>query len=82
MALSMNKTELVIQLLKVAIAIAFAAHFLWWSLTVLQRLPALIGRKAKCSQQKGPAVSDGPLGRDLISIGERTTRSSPIRWTK
>jgi len=30
----MNKTELVIQLLKIAIGIAFA----WWSLAVLQRL--------------------------------------------
>jgi hypothetical protein len=34
----MNKTELVIQLLKIAIGIAFAAYFLWWSLAVLQRL--------------------------------------------
>ena len=32
----MNKTELVIQLLKIAIGIAFAAYFLWWSLAVLQ----------------------------------------------
>ena len=30
MALSMDKTELVIQLLKAAVAIAFAAYFLWW----------------------------------------------------
>jgi ABC-type arginine transport system ATPase subunit len=37
---SMNKTELVIQLLKIAIGIAFAAYFLWWSLAVLERLPA------------------------------------------
>jgi hypothetical protein len=37
--LPMNKTELVIQLLKIAIGIAFAAYFLWWSLAVLERLP-------------------------------------------
>ena len=37
---SMNKTELVIQLLKIAIGIAFAIYFLWWSLAVLERLPA------------------------------------------
>jgi hypothetical protein len=36
----MNKTELVIQLLKIAISIAFGAYFLWWSLAVLERLPA------------------------------------------
>lgn len=36
---SMNKTELVVQLLKIAIAIAFAAYFLWWSSVVLQKLP-------------------------------------------
>jgi hypothetical protein len=36
----MNKTELVIQLLKIAIGIAFGAYFLWWSLAVLERLPA------------------------------------------
>jgi hypothetical protein len=33
-SLSMNKTELVIQLLKVAIGIAFAAYFFWSSLAV------------------------------------------------
>jgi hypothetical protein len=38
--LSMNKTELAIQLRKIAIGIAFAAYFLWWSLAVLERLPA------------------------------------------
>jgi hypothetical protein len=36
----MNKTELVIQLLKIALGIAFAVYFLWWSLAVLQKLPA------------------------------------------
>jgi hypothetical protein len=36
----MNKTELVIQLLKIAIGIAFAGYFLWWSLAVLQKLPS------------------------------------------
>jgi hypothetical protein len=35
----MNKTELVIQLLKIAIGVAFGAYFLWWSLAVLERLP-------------------------------------------
>jgi hypothetical protein len=36
----MNKTELAIQFHKIATGIAFAAYFLWWSLSVLERLPA------------------------------------------
>jgi hypothetical protein len=36
----MNKTELAIQFRKIAIGIAFTAYFLWWSLPVLERLPA------------------------------------------
>jgi hypothetical protein len=35
----MNKTELVIQLIKIIIAIAFGA-ILWWTLAVLQKLPS------------------------------------------
>jgi hypothetical protein len=34
----MTRTELIIQLLKVAIGLAFAAYFVWWSLQVLDRL--------------------------------------------
>ena len=34
----MSRTELVIQLLKVAIGLAFGAYFVWWSLEVLDRL--------------------------------------------
>jgi hypothetical protein len=34
----MNRTELIIQLLKVAIGLAFGAYFVWWSLEVLDRL--------------------------------------------
>ena len=34
----MTRTELIIQLLKVAIGLAFAAYFVWWSLEVLNRL--------------------------------------------
>ena len=35
----MNRTELVIQLLKIVIGLAFGAYFLWWSVEVLNRLP-------------------------------------------
>jgi hypothetical protein len=34
----MTRTELIIQLLKVAIGLAFCAYFVWWSLEVLDRL--------------------------------------------
>jgi hypothetical protein len=34
----MTRTELIIQLLKVAIGLAFGAYFVWWSLEVLERL--------------------------------------------
>jgi hypothetical protein len=33
-----TRTELIIQLLKVAIGFAFGAYFVWWSLQVLDRL--------------------------------------------
>jgi len=36
----MTRTELIIQLLKVAIGLAFGAYFVWWSLQVLDRLTA------------------------------------------
>jgi hypothetical protein len=34
----MTQIELIIQLLKVAIGLAFGAYFVWWSLEVLDRL--------------------------------------------
>jgi len=34
----MSGTELIIQLLKVAIGLAFGTYFVWWSLEVLDRL--------------------------------------------
>src|SRR5262249_55029534 len=34
----MTRTELIIQLLKVVIGLAFGAYFVWWSLEVLDRL--------------------------------------------
>jgi hypothetical protein len=38
MVQKMTRTELIIQLLKVAIGLAFGAYFVWWSLEVLDRL--------------------------------------------
>ena len=35
----MTKGEWIVQLTKVALGVAIAAYFVWWSLEVLQRLP-------------------------------------------
>jgi hypothetical protein len=35
----MPKDELVVQVIKIALGLAFGAYFIWWSLEVLQRLP-------------------------------------------
>jgi len=35
----MTKTELVIQLIKVALGLIVGGYFVWWSLEVLNRLP-------------------------------------------
>jgi len=37
--LARGRTELIIQLLKVALGLAIGAYFVWWSLEVLQRMP-------------------------------------------
>jgi hypothetical protein len=36
---AMSRSELVIQLVKVALGLALGAYFVWWSLQVLSRLP-------------------------------------------
>lgn len=35
----MSRTELVIQLVKIALGVAIGGYFLWWSLEILHRLP-------------------------------------------
>jgi hypothetical protein len=35
----MPRDELIIQLVKVGLGLAFAAYFVWWSLAVLYELP-------------------------------------------
>jgi hypothetical protein len=50
----MTRTELIIQLLKVAIGLAFGAYFVWWSLQVLDRLtPEYDGAAAISAPQTG-----------------------------
>jgi hypothetical protein len=61
----MTRTELIIQLLKVAIGLAFGAYFVWWSLQVLDRLTpengvptAAVG--AHHGQPSGPPSKESP----------------------
>jgi hypothetical protein len=36
---AMPRDELIVQLIKIALALAIGAYFIWWSLEVLHRLP-------------------------------------------
>jgi hypothetical protein len=40
----MSRTELIIQLVKVVIGLAFGAYFLWWSLEVLKQTATAVAR--------------------------------------
>ncbi len=58
----MDKTELVIQLLKAAIAIAFAAYFLWWEFARPSTAArAIRGVKRSALNKKGPPFPTDPL---------------------
>jgi len=37
--LAMTRDELIVQLIKIALALAIGIYFIWWSLEVLHRLP-------------------------------------------
>jgi hypothetical protein len=37
---AMTRDELIVQMIKIAIAVAIGVYFIWWSLEVLHRLPA------------------------------------------
>src|SRR5262249_56733021 len=55
--MAMTRTELIIQLLKVIIGLAFGAYFVWWSLQVLDRLTpeydgtAMVGRASQSTRR-------------------------------
>jgi hypothetical protein len=63
----MTRTELIVQLLKVAIGLAFGAYFVWWSLEVLDRL-------APENEEPTPAV-----GR-MVKV-HAAPEGSPWMWT-
>jgi hypothetical protein len=51
-----TRTELIIQVLKIAIGLAFGAYFVWWSLEVLDRLtPEDVGATPAASSMGGIA---------------------------
>jgi hypothetical protein len=61
----MARIELIIQLLKIAIGIAFGAYFVWWSLQVLDRLTpeyeapaAMIGRALAAWRASAGALAE------------------------
>jgi TRAP-type C4-dicarboxylate transport system permease small subunit len=58
----MTRTELIIQLLKVAIGLAFGAYFVWWSLEVLDRLAS--------EEEPTPAVRAALMGA-VRAVGQR-----------
>src|SRR5262245_24773068 len=84
----MTRTELIIQLLKVAIGLAFGAYFVWWSLEVLDRLtpeneeptPAVRAALMGGSARGGAAVAAWPLirihpdARDPAAAGRGLTQ--------
>jgi hypothetical protein len=63
----MTRTELIIQLLKIAIGLAFGAYFVWWSLEVLDRL-------APENEAPTPAVEH------IVKV-HATPVGSPSMWT-
>jgi hypothetical protein len=80
----MTRTELVVQLLKVAIGLAFGAYFVWWSLEVLDRLTpeydaptAAVGRASMKVPGAGPYA--GSTGRAPAVRGGRATRNVQAR---
>jgi hypothetical protein len=62
-----TRTELIIQLLKIAIGLAFGAYFVWWSLEVLDRL-------APENEAPTPAVGH------IVKV-HATPVGSPSMWT-
>ena len=61
----MTRTELIIQILKVVIGLAFGAYFVWWSLQVLDRLtPEYDGATAMVGRIGVPSF-DGCVSSDL-----------------
>src|SRR6478736_6537279 len=67
----MSRTELVIQLIKVALGFAIGTYFVWWSLEVLQRLP--VGRSSFRHRIFNPDTSP----QSKLPLRPRETRPRP-----
>jgi len=55
-----GRTELVIQLLKIAIAIAIGAYFFGWSWPSLKGCPRISAERLRCAFPSGLGSKNGP----------------------
>jgi hypothetical protein len=62
----MSPTELIIQVLKIAIGLAFGAYFVWWSLQVLDRL---------APEDEAPTPTVGYIMKHAMPLS--TTKTAP-----
>jgi hypothetical protein len=62
----MTRTEFIIQLLKVAIALAFGAYFVWWSLQVLDRLTPEYGSPTAVAARASWRVTIASVGEPFM----------------
>jgi hypothetical protein len=82
----MTRTELIIQLLELALGLAFGAYFVWWSLEVLDRLtPEDSGAcfsdgRAATSPLAGPRLDDPAGASTAATCGANRWRCASPRW--
>ena len=58
----MTRTELIIQLLKIVIGLAFGAYFVWWSLEVLDRLTPEDEVRAAVTNARLDPIQEAAIG--------------------
>ena len=74
-----SRTELVIQLLKIAIAIAFGAYFLGWSWPSLKGCPRICAGRLRCAFASWLGSASGERRTDLLRPS--TSAYRPIYFT-
>jgi hypothetical protein len=62
----MTRTELIIQLLKILIGLAFGAYFVWWSLEVLDRLTPEDEVRAAVTNARLDPIQEAAIQRTLF----------------
>jgi hypothetical protein len=82
----MTRTELIIQLLKILIGLAFGAYFVWWSLEVLDRLTPEDEVRAAVTNARLDPIQEAAIQRtlfcgfDIRKKAGRSSRCSPARF--